>query len=621
MFNEQQDLSYDLEWMLQSGQVSLPILAEAFLAEYGSALFRLCLSIVDDEQATRRLVCATISSALLHAYRFRPESPAQIKLHTESDQKSALLIKSWLFHLALDHIRSLNIFKNLPNPPDHWLDFNRRAHISSISLAERANSVGYSVRPRIRLVACLYYLHRCSPIEIAEYLRISESSVHADLERFRFKLFQGENHAAKEINISQVDDALFEIGQQASANMFLSEVELRELSETSILLAEKKARNKKFGYAIIQAAVIILSSLSIGGMVWWINLVSPAPEPTIKVVYQTVLVTRDGSASMTDGEMAATPVPGIIPVPTLNPNEVIYIVQPGDTLSSIADQYSNVSPGLLLEINRLAPGAILEPGLSLLLPVSLPEAPWPAATPVDQESAAVEETPEGPRRSAGMPEIYSQFRWFTSGWQTLWVDVLFTDFETPNELNRGTNIRLQAWLSGSQLLALTGLPGKPPQEVLLALFDENLFFRAQPEKGLGWFEEIGSQEAYSSKLIDVYLTRLLNPFYPGVRPGNRYFVMTGTGVFDGHETEMVEEFQKSGVLTGRMKIDQQGGLILHRQKYNPEIPESLLFEMNVIGWQYNVDFPQALFDPRLPWRGGFAQDSEGRPEVLSTPQP
>jgi hypothetical protein len=74
-----------------------------------------------------------------------------------------------------------------------------------------------------------------------------------------------------------------------------------------------------------------------------------------------------------------------------------------------------------------------------------------------------------------------------------------------------------------------------------------------------------------------------------------------------------------------ISIDKTTGFIL---KYNrdPEYPinreEQAYYpvESIILSVEYNVDFPQDLFNPRLPWRGGYAWEHSGAPQ-RATPAP
>jgi len=72
----------------------------------------------------------------------------------------------------------------------------------------------------------------------------------------------------------------------------------------------------------------------------------------------------------------ATPTPTPPPTPTLAP--MVYIVQPGDTLRSIASQFGTTAD-LLCTFNNLPNCNLIYPGQLLLIPI--PEVIPPTETP------------------------------------------------------------------------------------------------------------------------------------------------------------------------------------------------------------------------------------------------
>ena len=73
------------------------------------------------------------------------------------------------------------------------------------------------------------------------------------------------------------------------------------------------------------------------------------------------------------GAPILTPTPDIPhPIPSPRTNEEQYVVQSGDTLGSIAQQY-NLSQDQLMEANQLADPNRLEVGQTLNIPIATPE--------------------------------------------------------------------------------------------------------------------------------------------------------------------------------------------------------------------------------------------------------
>ena len=47
-------------------------------------------------------------------------------------------------------------------------------------------------------------------------------------------------------------------------------------------------------------------------------------------------------------------------------------------------------------------------------------------------------------------------------------------------------------------------------------------------------------------------------------------------------------------------------------------PQIVRKDIVVTSIAFNVNFPQELFNAKLPWRGGFARDYSGQPETPGT---
>jgi DNA-directed RNA polymerase specialized sigma24 family protein len=67
-------LSADLEWVLQSGQSDLHLVAEALLHTYFAPVYRLCLALRADPEPTQELLDQIFAKAVNQAYRYRPQT-------------------------------------------------------------------------------------------------------------------------------------------------------------------------------------------------------------------------------------------------------------------------------------------------------------------------------------------------------------------------------------------------------------------------------------------------------------------------------------------------------------------------------------------------------------------
>jgi DNA-directed RNA polymerase specialized sigma24 family protein len=70
--DENPDLSPDLEWMLQSGQASRALLAEALAEEFYPSIYNLALIFLGEEKAARTAALQTFRAALRNFDRYRP---------------------------------------------------------------------------------------------------------------------------------------------------------------------------------------------------------------------------------------------------------------------------------------------------------------------------------------------------------------------------------------------------------------------------------------------------------------------------------------------------------------------------------------------------------------------
>ncbi|HEX7975032.1 MAG TPA: hypothetical protein VF498_11540, partial [Anaerolineales bacterium] len=69
----------------------------------------------------------------------------------------------------------------------------------------------------------------------------------------------------------------------------------------------------------------------------------------------------------------------------------------------------------------------------------------------------------------------------------------------------------------------------------------------------------------------------------------------------------------TGRVIAHLWLDPITGAILRRQQFGGRDGVTLLWEYALTGIAYNQGFPAELFDPRIPWQGGYAQDYTGRP--------
>jgi DNA-directed RNA polymerase specialized sigma24 family protein len=282
--------------------------------------------------------------------------------------------------------------------------------------------------------------------------------------------------------------------------------------------------------------------------------------------------------------------------------------------------------GLFWGYNRYVP--LLEPTPTptsqiseIAAPASQPQT-LPGADPATKSTVSVVNVkeiavPDSPDVSFGnsySPSQYRSYRWITGGWKTIWVDAIFSEYNDYAEHFDPTVTRLQAWISKNQLLVLKGTPTGTPDRAIMAQIDNQHYYSSRPNDQKAQYKDIEPSQVFSSTLIENYLNPLTNSFSPYTRRGENSFQTIRIDHLNGREVEVFEGRNPEGWLISRLWVDRHGGLMLRNQRYSGDASEKLLVEIDVIGVAYDVDFPEKLFDPRLPWRGGFAQDYTGKPE-------
>ena len=143
-----------------------------------------------------------------------------------------------------------------------------------------------------------------------------------------------------------------------------------------------------------------------------ITLPTPTPPPATADVHLNAVTPR-----ATSTPAPATPSPTLSPTPT--PTPIIYVVQKGDTLSVIAEQFG-IAVEALMDANEVYDPRRLQIGQTLIIPreeeeEQSPPTPTPTPLPLAIENLNFQETPVGSlwclgevRNLAGMDVEYVQ---------------------------------------------------------------------------------------------------------------------------------------------------------------------------------------------------------------------
>jgi len=171
------ELAPDLEWMLQSNQVSNELLLETLVHEHGVELYQLARSLLGDSRAAREVVAATILAVIEKRKRFWGKGSAKDWLFSLVIQT---VFRRWLSFRTLRALRAVapgryrGVEEEAPLPESHWE-------------AELWLCVDQLRRDQ-QAILSLKALNDLSETEIAQILNIPEPRVRLRLKQIWGKL-------------------------------------------------------------------------------------------------------------------------------------------------------------------------------------------------------------------------------------------------------------------------------------------------------------------------------------------------------------------------------------------------------------------------------------------------
>ncbi|MBN2548325.1 MAG: LysM peptidoglycan-binding domain-containing protein [Anaerolineales bacterium] len=593
------ELSPYLDWLLDSGQAPREALLEALVQEYYPAVYYLAAGILDREKLARQAAAETFSTAML-------------SLHTFSSRDGA---QAWLFRIALrvcqKYFRRLWWFQTIKaslwfssEPADFGDSVPQTALDASIWLAVDGLS------PQHRILVLFEYLLKWGHKNTSAALRIPESRLGDHLRYVRSilltNLWTAKREADEQIKGENLDQMLSDSLSRRWPEPKFSPNDLGQIVRIILWQLEKRSVQKR-GAALAKEVLLIGGAIVlVFGAYWATNRYWPEEG----IIPADIPVAMD-TAEPVSSELApdASPIPvtaQLASQPTPFPTDVFYTVRPGDTLASIAAQLG-VSEEELRLWNRLPPGVSFLPGQQVLMPGLGVTGHSHEATRV---APALQYQPlEEPYAE---DEIRQRLNFNQALFHTVWLDALYMNFGPQAYIGPPRLYRTQAWLSQDQYLVLVGLSDGSLQEVWLRSQDK--LYLAKPGARQPWFIDWDGQEPGSSQMIDA-----LNPFFSivmdgvSLRPDQPLQVVGREDVAD-RSTLVVDSYLSTlGQPAFRLWLDDRTGLVLRHEIYAGLDNQTLQTESIITAINYDVDFPQDLFDASLPWRGGFAQDYQGDP--------
>jgi DNA-directed RNA polymerase specialized sigma24 family protein len=622
MLESKNELATDLEWMLQSGNVSEDLLLETLIEEFYLPVYHLTLAIIDDQyrfsgdrhtkspqETAQRATTLTLANVLAEQYTYRDN----------------IGLRAWVFAFAVDACFAMLDGSQLQQSEHAEAGTNLSEPDLPMSWLENKNDsaiwpVVDQLNRQSRTVVILTYLAGCDSHEISKILKISPSEVATQLETVYSTVGKRIKKQVEQDGTNDPDDhdkdPLDEIIRKSLSRRWpvpvLSQKLIKKQSnKISKLAGRSRTRkwriNKIFEFAAVSAIILAITL-----MIWATNTFWPENEvaaniPPTKLVTKIVYVTRIVERYIK---------PAKTPTPTQLPQFDYYLVSPGETIDSVA-LHLGTTVEALLDLNRLPPDAVLVEGQKLLVPGQFGTIP-PAATevPVRRRISPL----QAPYTSM---EILKRLEVGEDLFNTLWFDAVIIDHGPDAYIGPARMRRVQAWLSMDQILLVVGRYDDQIEAVWLMLGDE--IYTAFPSRNQSQFVLSTSQYQSGGLGLPQGLEQLLltvlddNSWRYRAIEGHR-MIPVERSKWAGRPVLIAEEFTKTdNQRQARLWIDDRTGLVLRKQWYSKAY-QMKLQEISLLDIAYDVDFPQELFAPLLPWRGGFAVDHSGKQANLDTDQ-
>lgn len=604
-FENTPELSSDIEWMLQSGQVSRIYFLEALTEAFYLAILRLTTTLLDDTDAAREATRKIFLKAILNVHQYR----------------SQLGVHAWLFKISYTMILQIQWREKVWR----WIEniFSIKGELTSPASSDPGSKQDEALWKAIdglndacRNVLILQHANGLSPDQISTITGLNLTKV-TDLQ----------DQAVLELSRSgfgadnNIEEILSPSLERRWPQAQLTTEEIRAYARSIEGNAGREHSLQRGMTTMKEIAIIGFAILLVFLMIWGGNRFflrtdeGPAREGSSLSTGQKP---REKYTPVSEKQLSAmvTTTPDRSgnnesfnqrPTATPTPTGVFYYVKQGDTLAGISSQVG-VSPDELAIYNRIPDGATLTPGVALVIPGSLPEGRNLSATPVPiavrLDSNIRPETSQDVLKLLN-PEIFP--------FNTLWIDAIVVSPGSEDFLE--VSSRFQVWLSERQFLMIGGPDGNQPAEVGIGMGGS--IYVANPREGQPFFVDrtnIHDQPPMSIPLL--FGLMMLFDFYN--ESAYSEFSVLGESVIAGRQVWVVNQSDKDDSQQALLWIDKETGLSLHVRRLDTpgflkDVGEFRPIEVVVRSVAYDVDFPQELFNYSLPWRGGYAKDYSGLP--------
>jgi DNA-directed RNA polymerase specialized sigma24 family protein/LysM repeat protein len=595
------ELSSDVEWMLQSGQVDLPTLAETLIHQYYPPVFRLCHALLLDERLALTATLDTFGDALAGVHEYR----------------SAQGVEQWLYARTIKTCRGIKLPQTSRQPGEATsaapaLETTPRLEKTPLPLDQLLWQTVDNLPGTTRLVLILRVLLELPLLNISKLTGIAENRAAKLLEQGRAACRLTLHEAGLALSAPDPDDdRRLAAALQNRWPLPTPDAEhLEQVIQASLLAASSAHSQRRMSVPFKELLFILPVLLLVVGLIWGADRLLPPgdPNPAPRIVTQLVVVTPVAPQATAAPETS----PLLTPTPTRPfyppyPEEAYYVVQPGDTLALLGKELGYTVEDLR-QLNRIPAGASIQAGQKLLIPRML--TPGPPAVEAIQPFP----TPASPlSQDTSLREIRDRMLSPGRNWNSVWMDISYHYNPGPAVRGAGQAYRVQAWILPDLGLFAYGPAGSDPAEVVLS-YPGNVLL-ARPAQGVSWFTPVEdlTELAFFFRLLSMLY---VDPPWSQGEAVEQNFSIGERVQVAGREALFVTQLGAGEQGNTRYCVDIWTGSILCQARWLPARDTPYL-EMTVREIAYNIQPPASLFDPYLPWRGGYARNATGDPIPLN----
>lgn len=264
MFDKPPELSPDLEWMLQSGQVSREMLAEALMDEFYQPIYRLGMILYGSDTESRKFAVETFTQALLDADRYNENGG----------------VRSWILGYAA------TVYSSARRKTSHGLKPKPKHGGDGLIFAIRGK-----VGEEGTLGLCLHYLLGLEIEDIAAITQSNPGAVEAWLEKGREVTRR--ILPSPRLGDKDGDPPLTTKLQDLSPVPGFSRSELQERREYILYQARVRENKRKRFHYLKEILLIGVAILVIGALLWRVVQLNPDQRSfRVDVITQIVPVEK-----------------------------------------------------------------------------------------------------------------------------------------------------------------------------------------------------------------------------------------------------------------------------------------------------------------------------------------